>query len=104
MQFTNPEYEIVRGEADDDDETVHTGRIVPIYEKAGAMTPRMQRTLVHGLLARLPAELADPIPPPIRAARSLPDRRQAIADTHFPAAGHRRRRAERAFARPPSGG
>ena len=36
LQFTNPEYEIVRGEADDDDETVHTGRIVPIYEKAGS--------------------------------------------------------------------
>ena len=51
------------------------------------MTPRMQRTLVHGLLASLPAELADPIPQPIRAARSLPDRRQAIADTHFPAPG-----------------
>jgi ATP-dependent DNA helicase RecG len=87
LQFTNPEYEIVRGETDDDDETVHTGRIVPIYEKAGTMTTRMQRTLVHELLATLPEELTDPLPPPIRAARSLPDRRQAIADTHFPAAG-----------------
>ncbi len=87
LQFTNPEYEIVRGEADDDDETVHTGRIVPIYEKVGAMTPRMQRTLVHHLLAGLTAEVADPIPEPVRAARRLPDRRQAIADTHFPAAG-----------------
>ena len=35
LQFTNPEYEIIRGESDDDDATVHTGRIVPIYEKAG---------------------------------------------------------------------
>jgi ATP-dependent DNA helicase RecG len=87
LQFTNPEYEVVRGEADDDDETVHTGRIVPIYEKVGAMTPRMQRTLVHHLLAGLTAEVADPIPEPVRAARRLPDRRQAIADTHFPAAG-----------------
>ena len=87
LQFTNPEYEIVRGEADEDDATVHTGRIVPIYEKVGAMTPRMQRTLVHYLLAALPGELADPVPAPVRAARALPDRRQAILDTHFPPAG-----------------
>ncbi|HET9368722.1 MAG TPA: OB-fold nucleic acid binding domain-containing protein, partial [Vicinamibacterales bacterium] len=30
LQFTNPEYEVVR-DADDEDATVHTGRIVPIY-------------------------------------------------------------------------
>jgi ATP-dependent DNA helicase RecG len=87
LQFTNPEYEIVRGESDDDDTTVHTGRIVPIYEKIGALTPRMQRTLVHHLLATLTGELTDPVPAPVREARSLPDRRQAILDTHFPPPG-----------------
>jgi ATP-dependent DNA helicase RecG len=87
LQFTNPEYEIIRGEGDEDDGTVHTGRIVPIYEKAGSVTPRMQRTLVHGLLAQLPGELPDPIPEVVRARRDLPDRRQAIVLTHFPAAG-----------------
>src|SRR5215831_7858059 len=66
LQFTNPEYEVVRGDADEDDATIHTGRIVPIYEKAGSVTPRMQRTLVHRLLAQLPAEIADPIPLEIR--------------------------------------
>src|SRR5262249_44802538 len=69
LQFTNPEYEIVRGEADDEDATVHTGRIVPIYEKAGSVTPRMQRTLVHNVLAQLPAEVPDPIPAEIRTRR-----------------------------------
>src|SRR5262249_863560 len=87
LQFTNPEYEIVRGEAGDGDETVPPGRIVPIYERAGTMTPRMQRTLVHQLVGDLADDLADPIPAPIRVARSLPDRRQAIADTHFPPPG-----------------
>jgi len=87
LQFTNPEYEVLRGEGEDDDETVHTGRIVPIYEKAGSVTPRMQRTLMHRLLAEMPAEVADPVPAPVRASRALPDRRQAILDTHFPPAG-----------------
>jgi ATP-dependent DNA helicase RecG len=87
LQFTNPEFEIVRGDPDEDDATVHTGRIVPIYEKAGSVTPRMQRTLVHRLLAQLPAEVPDPIPLAIRNHRGLPDRRLALVETHFPSTG-----------------
>jgi ATP-dependent DNA helicase RecG len=88
LQMTNPEYEIVRGEPGaDDDATIHTGRIVPIYEKAGTVTTRIQRALVARLLDELPADVPDPVPPGIRAARQLPDRRTAIAGTHFPPAG-----------------
>src|SRR5262245_60792437 len=87
LQFTNPEYEIVRSDGEDEDATIHTGRIVPIYEKAGSVTPRMQRTLMHRLLAELPSEIPDPIPVEIRTRRGLPDRRQAIAEAHFPSAG-----------------
>jgi len=93
LQFTNPEYEIIRGERNlgaasgDEDSTVHTGRIVPIYEKASSVTPRMQRTIMHQLIEQLPAELADPLPESIRLARALPDRRRAIVETHFPAKG-----------------
>jgi ATP-dependent DNA helicase RecG len=47
----------------------------------------MQRTMIHRLLSELPAELPDPIPADVRAARKLPDRRQAIVDAHFPPAG-----------------
>jgi ATP-dependent DNA helicase RecG len=89
LQFTNAEYEIVRGEVTDgaegDDVTVHTGRIVPIYEKIGAITTRMQRSLVHQLLAEMPAEVSDPLPAAVRGTR--PDRATAIRATHFPVAG-----------------
>ena len=85
LQFTSPEYEVLPDTAsEDDDETVHTGRIVPIYEKAGSMTPRMQRGLVHRLIGEMPAAIADPVPEAIRRARQLPDRRTAIAESHFP--------------------
>ena len=87
LQFTNPEYEIVRGDGDDSDATIHTGRIVPIYEKAGSVTPRMQRTLMHRLVSELPPGLPDPLPDAIRQRRGLPDRPGAIAQTHFPAPG-----------------
>jgi len=86
LQLTNPEYEIIRGGGDEDDATIHTGRIVPIYERAGSMTPRVQRTLVHRLLAELPMDIPDPLPEDVRQRRRLPNRRQALCETHFPAA------------------
>ena len=91
LQFTNPEYEIVRGDAEDapesEDAHVHTGRIVPIYEKVGSLTTRMQRSLVHQLLGMLAEDLEDPLPLSIRKALSMPSRHTAIAHTHFPPPG-----------------
>ena len=48
LQLTNPQYEILD---DEEGETIHTGRIVPVYEKAGSVTPKIQRKLVHDVLA-----------------------------------------------------
>jgi ATP-dependent DNA helicase RecG len=88
LQFSNPEYEIVRGDAEDaDDAHVHTGRIVPIYEKVGTLTPRVQRSLMHQLIGLLPEDLDDPLPPSVRNGLSLPTRRAALIATHFPPAG-----------------
>ena len=52
LQLTNPQYEILD---DEDGETIHTGRIVPVYEKTGTVTPKMQRRLVYDALQQLPA-------------------------------------------------
>ena len=87
LQLTNPEYELIRSDADDEDATIHTGRIVPIYEKVGSLTTRVQRSLMHRLMQLLPDDLADPLPAPICAARGLPDRRTAISQAHFPPPG-----------------
>ena len=43
LHFMNPEYELVS----DDLSSVHTGRVVPFYEKTGQVTPNMQRRLVR---------------------------------------------------------
>ena len=45
---------------------LHTGRIVPIYEKTGTLTTKMQRVLVHQALAQLPETLPDPLPADVR--------------------------------------
>src|SRR5215471_1968763 len=83
IQLTNPQYEILD---DEDGETIHTGRIVPVYEKAGSVTPKMQRRLVHEALQRLPPELPDVLPEAVRVRLNLPSRYAALLATHFPPA------------------
>ena len=80
LHFLNPEYEIV-GE---DVASVHTGRIVPFYEKTGLVTPNMQRKLVRHALDELPAQIPDLLPDDVRRRLQLVPRRPAIAESHFP--------------------
>jgi ATP-dependent DNA helicase RecG len=95
LQLTNPDYEVIEtgdeGDADagaaEEAATIHTGRIVPVYEKAGTMTPKMQRRLVFDVLARMPPSLDDPFTEEARHHLNLPARRDALADTHFPKPG-----------------
>jgi ATP-dependent DNA helicase RecG len=111
LQMQGPDYELVDGhEADEGVEgagegiegtdgavegahdaavesgTVHTGRIVPIYEKTGQLTAKMQRTLVHQALQSMPARLPDPLPAAVRQRQNLIERREAIERVHFPPA------------------
>jgi ATP-dependent DNA helicase RecG len=81
LQITNPDFELLEG---DDADTLHIGRIVPVYERARSITPKMQRRLVHEALAKLPEDLDDPLPPEIRARLALPGRRAALDAVHFP--------------------
>jgi ATP-dependent DNA helicase RecG len=81
LQLTNPQYEILDEE---EGETIHTGRIVPVYERAGAVTPKIQRKLVFEALQRLPVNLVDHLPEALRLRLDLPSRRAALNAAHFP--------------------
>jgi ATP-dependent DNA helicase RecG len=102
LQLTDPEFEIIRSQArtdarpsSDRDETmadeidpgIHTGRIVPVYERTGSVTTNMQRRLVWDALQQMPAELFDPVPADIRSRERWPGRREALRLAHFPAEG-----------------
>jgi ATP-dependent DNA helicase RecG len=83
--FMNPEYEVVAGEGQDDTLAgLHTGRIVPFYEKTGTVTPNMQRRLVRQALDQLPSEVPEILPPGLRERLQLAPRRVAIEHAHFP--------------------
>ncbi|HVZ19697.1 MAG TPA: DEAD/DEAH box helicase [Vicinamibacterales bacterium] len=83
LQLTNPQYEILD---DDDAETIHTGRIVPVYERTGSVTPKMQRRLVWDALQQLPPDLPDLLPDAVRLKLDMPTRHAALLASHFPPA------------------
>jgi ATP-dependent DNA helicase RecG len=81
-QLVNPQYEILEEELKG--EGLHAGRIVPVYERAGTVTSKMQRRLVMEALDLLPGDMDDPLPAELRQELRLPDRRTALAAAHFP--------------------
>jgi ATP-dependent DNA helicase RecG len=85
LAMMHPEYEIL-AEDEDGDASLHTGRIVPVYEAAGKVTTRALRTLIHRLLESLAPLENDPLPEHIRARLKLPERWSAIRELHFPSA------------------
>jgi ATP-dependent DNA helicase RecG len=87
LHFMNPEYELVAqaaGGAASDEGGLHTGRIVPFYEKTGSVTPNMQRRIVRQAIDQLPPDVADPLPEALRARLGLLGRREALEAAHFP--------------------
>ena len=80
-----PEVEILSG-GDEADETLHSGRIVAVYEAAGKISTRVFRTLLDRILKEviLPE---DPLPASVRRRIDFPTLGEAIVETHCPSAG-----------------
>ncbi|MGQ0736537.1 MAG: ATP-dependent DNA helicase RecG [Acidobacteriota bacterium] len=87
LQLTDPEFEILRETGDEGGPALHTGRIVPVYERTGRVTTNMQRRLVWEALSQVPADLFDPVPADICVRENWPQRRDALWSTHFPGPG-----------------
>ena len=82
LQLTSPEFEVLQ--EDGDSEPLHTGRIVPIYERTGSVTPNVHRSLVFRALELLVTPLPELLPAPVLAREHWPDRRTALRQVHFP--------------------
>jgi len=91
LQITDPEFEIVKdrdqgsGIGDQGEAQLHTGRIVPVYERTGSVTTNMQRRFVFQALGQLPDDEFDPVPEDILKREGWPARKAALWAAHFPA-------------------
>ena len=83
-EMVNPHIEILStGELD----STEAGRIVPIYESIGTFGSRMIRRAIYATLQDLEQNIPDILPAVLREKLSLPSRRDALIQTHFPSAG-----------------
>ncbi len=82
LSIMHPDYEIMYAD-DDEDNALHTGRIVPIYEAAGKVTARLFRRIMRNILDSLPA-VPDPLPFHLLTKLKLPDQWTSLRALHFP--------------------
>jgi ATP-dependent DNA helicase RecG len=81
LEMVNPQLELVGRDGRDSTES---GRIVPVYQAIGPLSPRWLRRLIYQALAALPPQLEDPLPASLRQRLGLPDRATALRRAHFP--------------------
>ena len=91
LVMRSPQYEIVE---QDEHGGIHTGRLVPVYEKLGTLTVKPLRRVLAQLAAQVPADLADPLPPELRERLSVIGRAEALRRVHLPGDDDDARRAQ----------
>lgn len=93
VQMVVDEHEILTG---DEDDTLHTGRIVPMHPATEGLSPRVLRTIIARALDEYLDGLPELLPDQIRVQQGLMGRQEAVRNLHFPAsmddaaAAHRR--------------
>jgi ATP-dependent DNA helicase RecG len=81
LQIQVKDYEIVE---DGEDETLHTGRLVPVYRLTQGLTQRPVRSLMKRLVDGYVHLVEEPLPEALRARQRLLPIRAALAAGHFP--------------------
>ena len=94
LQIVQPQYEILGDGSDSEDaterkaaESLEVGRIVPIYEATGRLTPRWFRRAIRTALDHLTPDQLEPIPAAVRAHLGLISPRAALWNVHWPEPG-----------------
>ena len=82
VTMMHPEFEILP-DASDPEASLHTGRIVPIYEAASKITTRVFRQLLFRVLESL-APIEDALPASVRDRLKLAPYWQSVRELHFP--------------------
>jgi ATP-dependent DNA helicase RecG len=82
LMMTSPEYELL--DEAGDAPAVHSGRVVPVYEKIGPLTGKVLRKLLVSLAAEA-VDVADPLPADVRAHLQVIPRGEALRRVHAPA-------------------
>ena len=79
--MVQPEVEVLAGD-DDEEETLHSGRVVAVYEAVSKISTRVFRGLLDRILKEVPSP-DDPLPDTVRARIQMPDLGVALREIHL---------------------
>jgi len=91
----NPDYEMLSG---DDEDRLHTGRIVPLYPLTDQITQRMLRRWIYTAIDQAVAALEETLPSALRERYRFPEIQGALRTVHFPDSLESAARARERFA------
>jgi len=80
VQMASPSYELVK---DDEGDTTHTGRIVPVYPETAGLTSKWLRSKTKPLMKYI-YSIKDYLPEEVKRTEGLIDLPAAIRQLHFP--------------------
>ncbi len=81
LQLINPAYEVLAG---DEEDLIHTGRIVPIYSLTERLTQRWLRSLIKKAVSEYAGQFPDMLSSQLKKQYSLINLSSAISSIHFP--------------------
>jgi ATP-dependent DNA helicase RecG len=84
LLMSSPQYEVMEA---DEGPGIHTGRVVPIYERLGPLSGKALRRILTTLAEKVEDDLPDPLPPEVRERLGLLPRGEALRRVHTPSPG-----------------
>ncbi len=78
LVFESPEWE------PEESDTIHTGRLVPLYHLTQGLRPRQVRKIMKSAIDQLTLQIPDFVPEEVRNRQQLLTLGQAILQAHFP--------------------
>jgi ATP-dependent DNA helicase RecG len=77
--FVSPDWELMEGQ-----DTVHTGRLVPVYPLTQGLRPRQVRRLMKDFVDHWAGQLTDFLPEALRQRLNFLELTEAIGQAHYP--------------------
>ncbi len=80
LEMENPQYE----KMEEEEPSLHMGRIVPIYHETKGLTSRQIRSLMRQTLNQYAFKIPEMLPDSVTSHHHLPPLQEAIVEVHFP--------------------
>ncbi|HUQ85402.1 MAG TPA: ATP-dependent DNA helicase RecG [Candidatus Limnocylindrales bacterium] len=81
LSISSPDYEIIFNEKSD---SLHTGRLVPIYPETKGISSKWLRRQIHNILVQYGANIKDYLPVEVIKRNNFLDLHDALQEVHFP--------------------